>query len=107
MHTNATIEASGQSATLTRDGKKMQVQIINAPSGAAFSVAKAERLASDATPPAPDQPNDGISVLQISLPAGEYSLQVLFNPQWEGMAAGDFKTPGAVAIDSWTLTSHK
>ncbi|KAH8835892.1 chondroitin AC/alginate lyase [Flagelloscypha sp. PMI_526] len=109
MHTNATIsvDSSGQTATLTRDGKTMQVQIINPPSGdVKFTVGEAKRLSTDVTPPAPDQENPGISVLTIELAAGQYSLQVLFNPQWDGMSASDFKTPSAVALDSWTLTSH-
>ncbi|KAF7298857.1 hypothetical protein MIND_00833500 [Mycena indigotica] len=86
MHTNATvaIDNGGTSATLTIDDKTMKVQMLNAPSGAAFTKSDAKRLDSDVKPPVPDQENPGVTVLIISLPAGTYSLQVLFNPQWSG-----------------------
>ncbi|KAJ7043594.1 chondroitin AC/alginate lyase [Mycena alexandri] len=104
MHTNATVSASGTTATLTIDDKKMDVSILNAPAGAAFTSGPAERLSTDVTPPAPDQPNPGVVVLIISLPAGTYNLQVLFSPQWnDGSTA---VTPPSVDLDSWTLTSH-
>ncbi|KAG8920148.1 hypothetical protein FRC02_001140 [Tulasnella sp. 418] len=108
MHTNATIALSGPSATLTLEGKTMQVSILNPPEGAAFQTLAAERYPDDPAFPAgqSDQPNPGVSVLAITLPAGSYNLQVLFNPQWPGMAASDFKTPGFIALDSWSLTSH-
>lgn len=108
MHTNATVsvDTGGTSATLTLDGQTMKVSILNAPSGAAFTTSAAVRFPTDPTPPAPDQPNPGVTVLIISLPAGTYSLQVLFNPQWSGMSASDFVTPPSVALDSWSLTSH-
>ncbi|KAI0361394.1 hypothetical protein OH77DRAFT_1443806 [Trametes cingulata] len=108
MHTNATVDASGTSATLTIGDKKMQMKILNAPQGASFSTGPAQRLSSD--PPLidnqVDQPNPGVTVVMINLPAGQYSLQVLMNPQWDGMSASDFVTPPSVGIDSWTLTSH-
>ncbi|KAI9513057.1 chondroitin AC/alginate lyase [Russula earlei] len=110
MHTNATIAlgANSQSATLTRDGQTMIVTLLNAPSGAQFAVSNAVRLAGD--PPLPanatDQPNPGVSVLSISLPAGQYSLQVLFNPQWPGLASSSYVTPPSVPLSSWSLTSH-
>ncbi|KAH8827651.1 heparinase II/III family protein [Flagelloscypha sp. PMI_526] len=104
MHTNATITTSGTTATLQRDGKTLNMSILNAPSGAQFSTSEAKReTAADGVT---DQANPGITVLKISLPAGQYTLQVLFNPQWEGMSASDFKTPGSVALDNWSLTSH-
>lgn len=110
MHTNATvtIDSSGTNATLALDGQTLTVQILNAPSGATFATMAAVRLPSDPPTPAgsPDQPNPGVTVLTISLPAGQYDLQVLFNPQWAGMAASDYKTPAFVAIDSWSTTSH-
>lgn len=108
MHTNATvsIDSSGTSATLTLDGQTMLVSMVSPPSGAAFTTSDAVRFASDVTPPAPDQPNPGVTVLIIDLPAGTYSLQVLFNPQWPGMSASDFVTPPSVALGSWSLTSH-
>ncbi|KAF8578727.1 heparinase II/III family protein [Ramaria rubella] len=110
MHTNASIaiDNTGTIATLTLGGKTMQVQLLNPPSGAKFTVQNAERLASD--PPLPpgqvDQPNPGVLVLTIALPQGQYSLQVLFNPQWDGMAASAFQTPPAVPVSSWSLDSH-
>ena len=108
MQTNATIsiDQGGTSATLTLDGQTMKVAMLNPPSGAAFTQSAAERFQTDVTPPEADQPNPGVSVLIIDLPAGTYSLQVLFNPQWPGMAASDFVTPPSVALSDWTLTSH-
>jgi len=104
MHTNATVTISGTSATLTLDGKTMDVSILNAPDGATFSQSEAQRLSTDVTPPAPDQPNPGVTVLIISLPAGTYNLQVLFNPQWNDGTT--FVTPPSVDLDNWTLRSH-
>ncbi|KAJ7091353.1 chondroitin AC/alginate lyase [Mycena belliarum] len=104
MHTNATVSISGTSATLTLDGKTMDVSIVNAPDGATFTKSDATRLSTDVTPPAADQPNPGVTVLLISLPAGTYNLQVLFNPQWND--GTKFVTPPSVALDSWTLRSH-
>lgn len=104
MHTNATVVADGTTATLSLDGQTMKVSILNAPTGATFTTSDAVRLV--ANPTHADQPNPGVTVLIIDLPAGTYSLQVLFNPQWAGMAAGDFVTPPSVALDSWSLTSH-
>jgi hypothetical protein len=108
MHTNATvnIDSSGTSATLTLDNQTMIVQILNAPSGAVFTTSPAVRFPTDPVPLEADQPNPGVTVLIIDLPAGSYTLEVLFNPQWPGMAASDFVTPPSVALDSWTLTSH-
>ena len=109
MHTNATIavDTSGTSATLKIEDKTLIVQLLNAPTGAKF-----ERLDPVRTANAPqlnpgqeaDQENPGVSVLAITLPAGTYSLQVLFNPQWPGFSS--FKTPPAVALANWSLTSH-
>jgi len=105
MHTNATVTVDGTTSTLSLDGQTMKVSILNAPSGAAFTTTDAVRLV--ANPTHPDQANPGVTVLIISLPAGTYSLQVLFNPQWPGMADGDFVTPPSVVLDNWSLTSHK
>jgi hypothetical protein len=107
MHTNATIAISngGTSATLSLDGQTMIVEILNPPSGAVFTTSAAVRFASDPPPPVPDQPNPGVTVLIISLSAGTYTLEVLFNPQWPGMSASDFITPSSVPLDSWSLSS--
>jgi hypothetical protein len=106
MHTNATVTTNGASATLKIDDKTMSVTILNPPSGATFSTSDAVRFSSDPTPPQADQANPGVTVLIIDLPAGQYNLQVLFNPQWSGMSSSDFVTPPSVALDSWSLTSH-
>ncbi|TFK64509.1 hypothetical protein BDN72DRAFT_263863 [Pluteus cervinus] len=107
MHTNATVETSGTTATLTRDGQTMIVSILNPPTGAAFTTTEpAARYPTDPTPPAPDQPNPGITVLIISLPAGQYTLEVLFSPQWPKSLKNDGVIPPSVALDSWSLTSH-
>ena len=112
MHTNATVnvDSSGTFATLTIGSQTMIMQILNMPSGAKLGTAQPVRFSTD--PPLPtgpgdeDQPNTGVTVVTIDLPAGSYSLQVLFNPQWPGMSSSDFVTPPSVALDSWTLTSH-
>lgn len=110
MHTNATvnIDSGGTSATLTLDGQTLKMTILNAPSGAQFAKGDAVRLAGDPALPSgqSDQPNPGVTVVSISLPAGQYSLQVLFNPQWSGLQASDYVTPKSVPLSSWSLTSH-
>ncbi len=102
MHTNATVTASGSTATLERDGKKLEMTILS-PSGASFTTSAAERLSTDPTPPDPDQENPGITIVIIELEAGTHSIEVLFNPQWDDV---DFVTPSSVALDDWSLTSH-
>jgi hypothetical protein len=112
MHTNATVELAGASATLTMPitGNKMIATILNPPNGIVFGTAQPVRY--DTDPPLPpgeinqDQPNPGVTVLTIDIPTGTNSIQVLFNPQWSGMSSGDFKTPPSVPIDNWSLTSH-
>ncbi|KAI0785065.1 chondroitin AC/alginate lyase [Abortiporus biennis] len=110
MHTNATVtvDSSGQSATLQIDDKKLTMQILNPTSDMKITTGDAVRFANDPALPTgqTDQPNPGVTVVMISMDAGTKSLQVLFNPQWPGMSASDFKTPPAVPIDSWSLTSH-
>lgn len=85
----------------------MKVEIINPPSGATFGKADPVRYTDD--PPLPqgqvDQPNTGVTVLTIDLPAGQYSLQVLFSPQWDGMSSSDFVKPSSVPLSSWTVDS--
>lgn len=108
MHTNATvtISSNGASATLNLDGQVMTVTILNPPSGAVFTTGDAVRFSSFPAPPQPDQPNPGVTVLIISVPAGTYTLEVLFNPQWPGMPASDFVIPPSVPLASWSLSSH-
>ncbi|CDZ96694.1 Heparinase II/III-like [Phaffia rhodozyma] len=118
MHTNATVSISsdGLTATLTLQGKTCEVKIVSPSTGATFSPMDPTRFSSD--PPLPaqltfdgvleegDQPNTGVTVLAVSLPGGEYSLQVLFNPQWDGSSASDFVTPSNVTLENWSTTSH-
>ena len=110
MHTNATVsvDSSGTSATLQIGDQKMTMQLLNPTSDMQISTGPAQRFSDDPALPAgqSDQPNDGVTVVMINVAAGTKSLQVLFNPQWSGMSSGDFKTPPAVAIDSWSLRSH-
>lgn len=110
MHTNATIsidDASPTTATLSLDSQTLVVSLLNAPSGARFSTLAPVRFDSSPEPPQPDSPNPGVSVLVVDLAqAGTYSLQVLFNPQWPGMAKGDYVEPAAVSLDKWSVTSH-
>lgn len=106
MHTNATVSISGDTITLTLDNQTLIMQVLNPPSGLNISTSAAIRFDTDPTPPQPDQPNPGVTVVTMDLPAGTYTLEVLFNPQWPGMSSSDFQTPPSVALADWTLTSH-
>lgn len=110
MHTNASVnvDSSGTSATLTLEGQTMKVDMLNPPSGAQFTTGDAVRLPGDPALPSGqvDQANPGVKVLIINLPAGTYSLQVLFSPQWAGLQQSDYVTPKSVPLGSWSLTSH-
>lgn len=108
MHTNATVDPEGTIATLDIGGKKLQVEILNPPNGATFAKSDAVRYSDDPALPQGqvDQPNPGVTVLTIDLPAGQYSLQVLFSPQWDGMSSSDFVKPAAVPLSGWTVDSH-
>ena len=108
MHTNATVSISGTQITLTLDGQTMIMQVLNAPSGISIGTSAAERLSTDPALPdgQVDQPNPGVTVITMDLPAGSYTLEVLFNPQWSGMSSSDFVTPNSVALSDWSLTSH-
>jgi hypothetical protein len=114
-HTNASVTADGTTATLAYpNGKQLQASIINAPSGVSFSTMAAEPMSQDPPAPTPtgDQldgnpSNEGVTVLVINTDqGGDFTLQVLLNPQWEGMAASDFLSPPNVAIQDWSVTSH-
>ncbi|OAX44407.1 hypothetical protein K503DRAFT_765026 [Rhizopogon vinicolor AM-OR11-026] len=108
-HTNATVSLSADNltATLTIGSATTTVQLLNPPSGAQFSTMEAVRFPTDPAVPAgnPDQPNDGVTVLVISLPAGSYTLEVLINPQWPGMSSSSYTTPSSVSLSQWSLTS--
>ncbi|KAG1715990.1 hypothetical protein ID866_1155 [Astraeus odoratus] len=109
-HTNATVTLSNnnQTAMLTIDSSTMQVDLLNAPSGAQFSTMEAVRLSTDPSTPdgSPDQPNPGVTVLVIDLPAGQYTLEVLMTPQWPGVSSTSYVTPSSVSLNQWSLTSH-
>lgn len=108
MHTNATIDLGGTVANLAIGSKKLQVEILNPPSGAAFGTAQPVRYTDDPALPsnATDQTNTGVTVLTINLPAGQYNLQVLFTPQWDGLSSSDYVKPSSVPLASWTVDSH-
>lgn len=108
-HTNATVSLStdGLTATLMIGSATTTVQLLNPPSGALFTKTDAVRFPTDPATPAgnADQPNDGVTVLVISLPAGSYTLEVLINPQWPGMSSSSFATPSSVPLSQWSLAS--
>ncbi|KAF9508914.1 hypothetical protein BS47DRAFT_1332487 [Hydnum rufescens UP504] len=112
MHTNATVSVSAATATLTMpaSGKKLVASILNPPSGVVFSTGPPVRYSTDPALPSgdisQDQPNVNVTVLLIEIPTGTSSIQVLFNPQWDGVTADQFTTPPSVPIDNWSLTSH-
>ena len=108
MHTNATVSVSGTQITLELDGQKLIMEVLNAPSGLSIGTSAAERFSDDPALPAgqSDQANPGVTVVTMDLPAGSYTLQVLFNPQWQGMSSSDFVSPASVALSDWSLTSH-
>ncbi|KAH8919310.1 hypothetical protein BT69DRAFT_1379006 [Atractiella rhizophila] len=110
-HTNATMSFSDdkKTATLELGGKKMTVQIQTA--DGIFSQLPATRYSTDPALPSgdknQDQPNDPTTVLCIELPAGSATIQVLFNPQWDGMDASAFVTPSStINLADWSNTSH-
>ena len=115
-NTNATVTVSsnGTTASLALGGQTLIATLLSGPSGAVFTTADATRTSNDpAVPTGPntaedgDQSNAGVTVLVVdSTVGGNFSLQVLLNPQWSGVSASSFVTPGNVGIDSWSLTSH-
>ena len=115
MHTNATvvIDTAGgnKTATLTLNGQTLIATILS-PSAATFSTTLPLRLPSMPLLPGgglgedADQFNAGVTVLEITLPGGQYSIQVDFQPVWPGLSASDYTTPPSVALADWSLTSH-
>jgi hypothetical protein len=105
MHTNATVTVSSNTATLELGGQTMIVTILS-PSNTDFVTLSATRYPSDPPPPQADQPNPGVTVLAINLPAGQSNIQVLFNPQWPSMSQSEFVNPPSVDLDEWSNTSH-
>lgn len=113
-HTNASVTSTeGTTATLELNGKTLMASILNAPSGVSFSTMTADPMPQD--PPIPtggqyavNPSNEGVTVLVINTEGtgSDISLQVLLNPQWDGMAASDFVSPPNVAVADWSVTSH-
>jgi hypothetical protein len=111
-HTNASVTTDGTTATLTLNSKTLIASIINAPSGVSFSTMTADPMSQD--PPIPtgsqyaeNPSNEGVTVLVINTEGGsDMSLQVLLNPQWDGMASTDFVSPPNIAVQDWSVTSH-
>lgn len=52
-----------------------------------------------------DQPNVGVTVLTINVPAGKETLYVSFEPQWDGKNTKSMK-PATVPLEKWGLSSH-
>lgn len=113
-HTNATVTVNSATATLVLNEKTLVASILNGPSGVSFATA-----APTATNPVPstppigqDQlngqvPNSNVTVLTVNNPnGGSYSLEILLNPQWDGLSESNYVRPSSVALDSWSLTSH-
>lgn len=109
MHTNATITYSDNNrvATLSLGDKSLTATILDTAPTLTF-----QTLAPNRTADAPqlrdggyDLPNPGVSVLAIDIPSGDTTLEVLFNPQWDGLSASDFKTPSSVSLSDWSTTS--
>lgn len=90
---------NNQTATLKLGSKTMTVSLLS-PSSASFSTEAPLRLDSDPALPtdaaSQDQPNPGVTVLTIQIPTGQQTVQVLFNPQWDGLASTDYVTPPTV-----------
>jgi hypothetical protein len=109
-HTNATIALGNNNltATLTIGSNTLEATLLNPPSGAQFSTMDAVRLSTDPPTPTgwPDQPNTGVTVLVVSLPAGQYTLEILLNPQWPGVSSSSYVQPSSVPLSQWSLTSH-
>ena len=91
-NTNATVTVSsnGTTASLALGGQTLIASILAGPAGAVFTTSDANRTTNDpAVPTGPntaedgDQPNPGVTVLIVdSTAGGNFSLQVLLNPQW-------------------------
>jgi hypothetical protein len=111
MQTNASIAYSDDSrtATLSLGGQTLQASILDSSANVTFVTLPANRTANapDLTVSGgTDLPNPGVSVLAINFPQGDSTIEVLFNPQWSGLSASDYKTPSSVPLSSWSTTSH-
>ena len=91
--TDAKVEASGTTATLTLDGRKLTARILQ-PQGAAFAVESAEQEP-------PQAPNTGVSRLVFRVPAqpGPLRLAVLLSPQ--ALGAPVLTAPKITPLADW------
>ncbi|KAH9836964.1 chondroitin AC/alginate lyase [Rhodofomes roseus] len=110
MHTNATVTKNSNGFSLQIGNEKLEMTILSPSTGYTLSTqTPASGLSTDPPPPEgqADLPNTGVTVIMIDLPAGEYSLQVLFSPQWPDLSSSDYTTsPPSVSVSEWSLTSH-
>lgn len=132
VQTNGTVtlSADNRTATLTQSSitdpnagvvgkvslggtKTMKVQILTPNATFTLDGPPATRIYGEpvySTPPQQsDQPNVGVTALQIELggaQSGSQTLEVLWQPQWEDLSAADQATPKSVPLSQWTLTSH-
>jgi hypothetical protein len=83
MHTRAAVQVHESAATLTQDGKTVRVRVLE-PDGATL-------VAANATPPPPQNPNEGITRLEVRLPdkVTTARIAVLLTPQKDGQRAAD------------------
>jgi hypothetical protein len=73
---------------------------------ASFSIVKPIRLITDPLLPEGGEhnPNVGVNVLAIDIPAGTQTVAVMFLPQWN--ISQTFYTSAVVQLKNWTLSSH-
>jgi hypothetical protein len=73
---------------------------------ASFSIVEPVRLTTDPLLPegGNDDPNVGVNVLAIDIPAGTQTVAVLFSPQWN--IDQTFYPSAVVQLKDWTLSSH-
>ena len=116
MQTNATITfgENNKVANLELGGQKLAARILS-PDSATFAEADPVKLPGDpASPPEAsyegetfdgNPPHPDTRVLTITMPSGtDFSLQVLFNPEYSGDAS--LITPSSVPVTDWSRTSH-
>jgi hypothetical protein len=93
MHTRAEVKTDGSTATLTQDGKTVRARVLE-PAGATL-------VAASAAAPPPQNPNDGITRLEVRLPdkVTAARVAVLLTPQKDGQTAAE---PVQVTrLDEW------
>jgi hypothetical protein len=79
---------------------------LQSPPTASFHVLQPVRLGTDPVLPegATDDPNIGVTVLAIDIPAATQTVAVMFSPQ-QSTDQTD-KYPTVVPLKDWTLSSH-